>query len=44
LNARLARRFNTRTLQVYVAILLILVGVLMVTHGLALTRLLSTHS
>jgi uncharacterized membrane protein YfcA len=39
----LARRFNARTLQVYVAILLILVGVLMMTHGLAMTRFLSTH-
>jgi uncharacterized protein len=36
----LARRFNARTLQVYVAILLILVGVLMMTHVLAMTRFL----
>jgi uncharacterized membrane protein YfcA len=36
----LARRFTARTLQVYVAILLILVGVLMMTHALAMTRFL----
>jgi uncharacterized membrane protein YfcA len=39
----LARRFTARTLQVYVAILLILVGVLMLTHVLAMMRFLSPH-
>jgi uncharacterized membrane protein YfcA len=39
----LARRFTARTLQVYVAVLLILVGVLMMTHVLDMTRF-SVHT
>jgi uncharacterized membrane protein YfcA len=40
LGPMLARRFNARTLQLYVAILLILVGILMLTRFLAMTGLL----
>jgi uncharacterized membrane protein YfcA len=37
LGPMLARRFNARTLQCYVAILLILVGILMLTRFVAMT-------